>query len=135
MGDPFYLGMEQFTGDIYLAYGANDPMAGLLAYVLQSGALSARSLHIRQVPDCDHRFSGGTNSKVLSNAFHWILDTYEDFPSPRAGFSSTNETPYPSLDAIQWATRSPIIIVVQFVFARMTSGITEASATRNPSIP
>ena len=85
VGDPFYLGMEQFTGDIYLAYGGNDPMAGLLAYVLQSGALSARSLHIRQVPDCDHRFSGETNSRVLSNAFYWMFDANEDFPSPEGG--------------------------------------------------
>ncbi len=85
VGDPFYLGVEQFQGDIFLAYGSNDPMAGLLAYVLQSGALSARSLHIRQVPDCDHRFSGPANSKVLSNAFRWLFDEFEDFPSSEGG--------------------------------------------------
>ena len=36
---------------------------------------------------------------------------------------------------IQSATRSAIIIVVALVFARITSGITEASTTRSPSRP
>ena len=33
------------------------------------------------------------------------------------------------------ATRSPIIMVVTFVFARMQFNIMEASATRSPCIP
>jgi hypothetical protein len=33
------------------------------------------------------------------------------------------------------ATFSPIAIAVTFVFARMQSGMTDASATRNPDIP
>ena len=39
----------------------------------------------------------------------------------------------PSL--IQSATRSPIMIVLVLVLARITSGITEASTTRSPSRP
>ena len=85
VGDPFYMGMEQFAGDIYLAFGSHDPTAGLLAYVLQSGPLSARSLHIREVPDCNHRFSGATNSRILSNAFRWLFDDCPDFPTPEGG--------------------------------------------------
>ena len=41
--------------------------------------------------------------------------------------------PQPAL--ISSATRSPIIIVVTFVLARMQSGMMEASATRKPSSP
>ena len=85
VGDEFYTGIEQFTGDIYLAYGSQDPMAGFLAYVMQSGPLAARSLRIRQVPDCDHRFSGATNSRVLSKAFYWAFHDDESFPSPDGG--------------------------------------------------
>ena len=44
------------------------------------------------------------------------------------------EPPYlPCL--IQSATRSPIIMVVTLVLARMQSGMIEASTTRRPSIP
>ena len=85
VGDDFYTGVEQFTGDIYLAYGSQDPTAGLLAYVMQSGPMAARSLHIRQVPDCDHRFSGATNSKILTKAFYWAFQDDESFPAPEGG--------------------------------------------------
>ena len=85
VGDAFYIGIEEFPGDIYIAFGGQDPMAGLLAYVLQSGPLSARSLHIREVPDCNHRFSGSTNSRVLSNAFLWAFHAFPDFPSAEGG--------------------------------------------------
>ena len=85
VGDPFYIGIEEFPGDIYIAFGSQDPMAGLLAYVLQSGPLSARSLHIREVPDCNHRFGGATNSRILSNAFLWAFQEFPDFPSPEGG--------------------------------------------------
>src|SRR5262249_40607455 len=36
---------------------------------------------------------------------------------------------------IKSATRSPIIMVVALVLARITSGITDASATRSPASP
>ena len=85
VGDDFYAGIEQFTGDIYLAFGSKDPMAGFLAYVLQAGPMEARSLRIRQVPDCDHRFSGATNSKILTKAFYWAFQDDESFPSPDDG--------------------------------------------------
>ena len=38
-------------------------------YVLQFGASAAESPHVREVPDCDHRFSGATNGRILSKAF------------------------------------------------------------------
>ncbi len=85
VGDAFYTGVEQFTGDIYLAYGSQDPTAGLLALVMQSGPMAARSLRIRQVPDCDHRFSGATNSKILTKAFYWAFQDDESFPAPEGG--------------------------------------------------
>ncbi len=85
VGDYFYAGVEQFTGDIYLAYGSQDATAGLLAYVLQSGPMAARSLRIREVPDCDHRFSGATNSKILTKAFYWAFQDDESFPAPEGG--------------------------------------------------
>ena len=42
VGDPFYEGISSFTGDIYLLYGDQDPMAGHLAMMLRTGKFAAR---------------------------------------------------------------------------------------------
>ena len=85
VGDYFYMGISQFTGEIFMAYGSQDPMAGFLAYVMQFGPMAAKALHIREVPDCDHRFSGSTNSQYLSKAFMWAFAGEPDFPSLEGG--------------------------------------------------
>jgi len=85
VGDYFYAGIGQFTGDLYLAYGSNDPMAEFLAHMMRFGPMAASSVHIREVPECDHRFSGATNSKVLTKAFFWAFNGDESFPSPEGG--------------------------------------------------
>ena len=82
VGDPFYEGITLFTGDIFMAYGALDPPAGMLAYVVSVGPLSARSLTGRPVPDCDHRFSGADNSRALVKAVYWALGHDDTFPDP-----------------------------------------------------
>ena len=82
VGDWFYDGVSQFTGDIHLAYGSQDSIAGFLAYVLQAGPMAAASFQVREVPDCDHRFSGEANSKVLVKAFYWALNGDDSFPDP-----------------------------------------------------
>ena len=56
VGDPFYEGISSFTGDIYLLYGDQDPMAGHLAMMLRTGKFAARSFLVREAPDCRHRF-------------------------------------------------------------------------------
>jgi hypothetical protein len=85
VGNYFYDGITQFAGDIYVAHGSKDPMAGFLAYVISCGPMAAGSLHIREVPECDHRFGGATNSKVLAKAFLWAFHDDESFPSPEGG--------------------------------------------------
>ena len=82
VGDWFYDGISQFLGDIRLAYGSDDQIAGFLGYVLRAGPMAAASFQIREVPDCDHRFSGATNSKVLVKAFYWALRGDDTFPDP-----------------------------------------------------
>ena len=91
VGDYFYAAIPQFTGRIYVAYGANDPLARFLAYVLQFGATSAESLHVREVPDCDHRFSGATNGRILSKAFLWAFGEDDTFPDPGGGLDIYEE--------------------------------------------
>lgn len=91
VGDYFYAAIPQFTGHIYMAYGSEDSLAGFLAYVMRFGASAAESLHIREVPDCDHRFSGATNGKILSKAFLWALGHDETFPSPEGGLAIYDE--------------------------------------------
>ena len=85
VADYFYDGIVQFPGDIYLAYGSKDPMAGFLAYILSCGPMAATSLKVREVPECDHRFSGAANSKVLTKAFLWAFNGDDSFPSPEGG--------------------------------------------------
>ena len=82
VGDPFYEGISLFTGDIFMGYGALDPPAGMLAYVVSVGPLSARSMVGRPVLDCDHRFSGANNSRSLVKAVYWALGHDNSFPDP-----------------------------------------------------
>ena len=90
VGDSFYEGVCQFPGDIYLAHGSEDPIAGFLAYVLELGPMAANSFQVKQVPDCDHRFSGVTNSKVLSKAFYWAFYGDSSFPDPEGALELYN---------------------------------------------
>ncbi len=82
VGDPFYEGISLFTGDIYMGYGSLDPLAGMLAYVVSMGPLSCRSMAGRQVPGCDHRFSGAGSSRSLVKAVYWALGYDDTFPDP-----------------------------------------------------
>jgi len=74
VGDPFYEGVSAFTGDIYLVYGDEDPMAGWLARILRTGRFAARSFLVREAPNCGHRFDGEGNTKLLNQAFHWAFE-------------------------------------------------------------
>ena len=74
VGDPFYEGVTAFTGDIYLVYGAQDPMAGYLARILRTGKFAAKSFLVREAPECGHRFDGEANTKLLTQAFHWAFE-------------------------------------------------------------
>ncbi len=74
VGDPFYEGITNFTGDIYLVYGDEDPMAGHLAMMLRTGTFSAKSFLVREAPQCGHRFDGEANTQLLTQAFHWAFE-------------------------------------------------------------
>ena len=82
VGDPFYEGISLFQGDIFMGYGSQDPPAGMLAYLVSLGPLSARSMVGRPVPECDHRFSGANNSRALVKAVYWALGHDDSFPDP-----------------------------------------------------
>ena len=74
VGDPFYEGVTAFTGDIYLVYGDQDEMAGVLARILRTGEFAAKSFLVREAPDCGHRFDGEANTKLITQAFHWAFE-------------------------------------------------------------
>ena len=74
VGDPFYEGVSAFTGDIYLVYGDEDPMAGWLARILRTGKFAAKSFLVREAPQCGHRFDGETNTRLITQAFHWAFE-------------------------------------------------------------
>ena len=82
VGDWFYEGISRFTGDIYMAYGSEDPIAGFLCQVVGMGPLRASSFQARQAPDCNHRFSGAANSQALVKAFYWAFRGDDSFPDP-----------------------------------------------------
>lgn len=82
VGDRFYEGLSRFPGDIYMGFGSEDPVAGLLCQVVGNGPLAASSFQAREVPNCNHRFSGATNSQVLTKAFYWAFAGDDSFPHP-----------------------------------------------------
>ena len=82
VGDWFYEGISRFSGDIYMAFGSEDPIAGFLSQVVGAGPLAATSFKAREVPNCDHRFSGSANSQVLTKAFYWAFNSDGSFPDP-----------------------------------------------------
>lgn len=74
VGDSFYEGVSAFTGDIYLVYGDEDPMAGWLAHILRTGKFAAKSFLVREAPGCGHRFDGEANTQLITQAFHWAFE-------------------------------------------------------------
>ena len=85
VGDYFFEGIGEFTGEIYMAYGAEDMMAGFLAYTMRFIAKKANMVHVQEIPDCNHGFRGDTNDRILSKAFSWAFAGDDTFPSPDGG--------------------------------------------------
>ena len=84
VGEYFYSGIRQFTGDIYAVYGSDDLIAKMVASMLEFSATSA-NFHLTEIPDCDHGFHGSKNSRIFSKAFFWAFDQEKTFPSPDNG--------------------------------------------------
>jgi dienelactone hydrolase len=91
VGDPFYDGIGMFTGDLYVAYGALDLVAKMLAHMMQYLAASVGGLHVREAPDFDHGFRGPDAGRVLSNAYLWAFAGEDSFPSPEGGLALYDE--------------------------------------------
>ena len=87
----FYEGIRQFTGEVYLTYGIQDPLAGFMAYFLRFSAPLLNGLHVRGIPDCDHGFRGDTNGRILSKAYLWAFAGDTTFPSPEGGIPLNEE--------------------------------------------
>jgi hypothetical protein len=85
VGIYFYEGISRFTGEIYMTYGSEDPIAVFLAYSMRFTAREASLLHTQEIQNCKHGFAGATNSKILSNAFKWAFAGDTNFPSPDGG--------------------------------------------------
>jgi hypothetical protein len=86
--DWFFLGgAQRYTGEVYVAYGEQDPVAALLAIMMPSLAKSAKAVYARGVPHCDHSFSGEMNGKILSKAYLWAFAGDDGFPSADGGVS------------------------------------------------
>ena len=85
VGDHFYAAISQFTGEIYMAYGANDQPAGFLAYGMGFMAVNVDMINVKEIPDCDHGFRGDTNNMILSKAYSWAFAGDVTFPSPEGG--------------------------------------------------
>src|SRR3990170_8843545 len=85
VGEDFYAGIRSYTGEIYMAYGSQDPMAGFLALMMPHIAPNAAAVHVQQIGDCDHGFTGPTNARILSKAYTWAFAGDTSFPSPEGG--------------------------------------------------
>ena len=85
VGEYFYAGIRSYTGEIYMAYGSQDPMAGFLALMMPHIAPDAAAVQVQQIGDCDHGFTGPTNARILSKAYTWAFAGDTSFPSPEGG--------------------------------------------------
>tara|TARA_Y100000590_G_scaffold45437_2_gene48274 strand:+ start:45735 stop:46499 length:765 start_codon:yes stop_codon:yes gene_type:complete len=91
VGDYFYEGIGNFTGRLFVTYGSSDGIAKFLAYSLSFLANSSKEIYVEEIPNCDHGFRGEENGKILSNAYKWVLETKNSFPSPADGIFLYNE--------------------------------------------
>jgi hypothetical protein len=85
VGEHFYTGIKSYTGQIYMVYGSEDPIAGFLAMMMPYIAPVSSVIHVEKVPDCDHGFTGATNGRILSKAYLWAFAGDTSFPSPEGG--------------------------------------------------
>ena len=81
----FLHGLRHYTGEVYVAYAEGDMPAVALAMTLRSFARRASGVHAREIPNCDHGFSGETNGKIFGKAYLWAFAGDGSFPSPEGG--------------------------------------------------
>ena len=88
VGDYFYAAIPQFAGRIYVAYGANDPLAKFLAYVLQFGASAAESSTSARSPTATTASAAPATAKSSAKPSSGLLA--KTTPSPRQKAASTS---------------------------------------------
>lgn len=83
-------GLNSFKGGVYIVQGEQDevvgPRAGKLFYDLATGA-SCKEIFM--ISDCDHRFTGEVNGRIVSEAPYYAFSSSAEkinFPDPRGGF-------------------------------------------------
>ncbi len=75
-------GLKQFKGEVYITVGDKDktvgPNAGSFLY---SSASSAKIRKLVTIKNCDHNFTGETNSKIFDKATFWAFAGDDTYPS------------------------------------------------------
>jgi len=79
-------GLGKFTGEVYVAIGDSDevvgPQAGQTFYDL---ATSAKLKKLEVISNCNHKFFGEANGRIMSKAPLWAFAGDTTFPSPDGG--------------------------------------------------
>lgn len=78
-------GLDKFKGEVYIVVGAQDKVAGEKYKSMATGA-SRKKLFV--FPECDHRFAGEANGRMLSQMPFYAFGTEKTpnfFPDPQGG--------------------------------------------------
>ncbi len=78
--------ISSFTGEVYIAIGANDSVVGPDAG-REYSALARQSSKLTHIliPECDHQFRGRRNGMIFSKAPLWAFAGDTTFPLPNNG--------------------------------------------------
>jgi len=79
-------GLEHYEGELYLTAGENDEIEtfnSAKTYYNLCKKTSRKELEI--IPNCNHRFTGEKNGRIMANAFLWAFSEKSNFPNPEGG--------------------------------------------------
>lgn len=81
-------GLKRFRGEVYIMVGENDEVVGnWVGDVFYDLATAASHREHFLLPDCDHRFTGEANSRIMSEApfYAFSKSGKPEFPDPTGG--------------------------------------------------
>lgn len=79
-------GLEHYEGELYLTAGEDDEIETFKSaktYYDLCQKTSRKELVL--IPECNHRFTGEKNGRIMANAFLWAFSEKSNFPNPESG--------------------------------------------------
>ena len=79
-------GLEHYEGELYLTAGEDDEIETFKsAKIYHDLCQKTSKKELVLIPECNHRFTGEKNGKIMANAFLWAFSEKSNFPNPEGG--------------------------------------------------